>query len=181
VSRDLSDHTWVQTFKGIAFYPLDPSPDDVEFEDIAHALSNTCRYNGHSNTYYSVAEHCVHASFLVPIEDAAWALMHDAAEAYVGDMVRPLKHSAGLSAFRDIEAKVMEAVCKRFNLPIEEPASIRHADLVMLATERRALFSTPPRPWSTDVPPADIKIRCWHPAEARVAFRARARQLCLIK
>ncbi|MFN9113590.1 MAG: phosphohydrolase, partial [Bacteroidota bacterium] len=69
---------WIQTFSGIAFWPLDPKPEHVRIADIAHALSMKCRYNGHTRKFYSVAEHSVLVSRHVPEEDALWALLHDA-------------------------------------------------------------------------------------------------------
>jgi hypothetical protein len=89
---------WMQTFTGRAFYPLDPRPEDIDPVDIAHALSLICRYGGHSSRFYSVAEHCVLMSHAVAPEHALWALLHDATEAYLGDMIRPLKRSGRFTA-----------------------------------------------------------------------------------
>lgn len=81
----------MQTRWGRAFYPLDPRPEDIDIADIASALSKLCRYTGHTKTFYSVAQHCVLVSTLVPEEHARWGLLHDASEAYTGDMSRPMK------------------------------------------------------------------------------------------
>ena len=81
---------WIHTFTGRHFYPLNPNADDVDIEDIAHALANTCRFNGHVSTFYSVAQHCVLASQYCE-SDPLWALMHDAAEAYLPDVAAPVK------------------------------------------------------------------------------------------
>lgn len=91
---------WILTFSGERFYPFSPAPEEVKTKDIAHALANICRFNGHTRGFYSVAAHSVHVSRLVPPEFALEALLHDAAEAYVGDMVRPLKR--GLPAFEEV-------------------------------------------------------------------------------
>jgi hypothetical protein len=97
---------WMQTFTGRQFFPMDPRPEEVDPTDIAHALSLLCRYNGHVDRFYSVAEHCVHLSYVVPPEHALWALLHDATEAYVGDMISPLKiHMPGYRAAEDRAAK----------------------------------------------------------------------------
>jgi hypothetical protein len=82
---------WIQTFTGKQFWPLDPRPDEVYIEDIAHALGNICRFNGHCLRFYSVAEHCFHVSHKVVPGLALMGLLHDAAEAYVCDVVRPVK------------------------------------------------------------------------------------------
>ncbi|MDI1288693.1 MAG: hypothetical protein PSX37_01920 [bacterium] len=92
---------WMNTFTGQKFYPLDPRADEVHAPDIAKALSQICRYGGHTSQHYSVAEHCVLMSLAVAPEHALFALLHDATEAYVGDMVRPLKQA--LPEYRAIE------------------------------------------------------------------------------
>lgn len=86
---------WMQTYTGRVFWPLEPRPEDVDIVDIAHALANLCRYGGHSKVFYSVAHHSVLVSQIVPPADALWGLMHDSAEAYVIDLIRPIKHSEG--------------------------------------------------------------------------------------
>ncbi len=106
--------------------------------DIAHALSNICRFGGHCRRFYSVAQHAVLASRLVREEEALHALLHDAAEAYVGDMVRPLK--AALPQFASIEQQVQRQIWQRFGLRPENPASIQIADEIAFATEHRALM-----------------------------------------
>lgn len=137
---------WIQTFTGRKFYPFDPRPEELDIRDIAHALSNICRYGGHSRKFYSVAEHSAMASYIVPPEDALWALMHDAAEAYIGDVVRPIKHSLGLEAFGVAEERLMDVICPWVGLEREQPASVTHADAVLLATEKRDLLCKPQAP-----------------------------------
>ena len=88
---DTSKPGWVQTVTGKAFYPLKPDPSLISIEDIAWALSMQCRFAGHVLHFYSVAEHCVYISNSVPMEDALWGLLHDATEAYLTDVPRPLK------------------------------------------------------------------------------------------
>src|SRR5689334_10911717 len=77
------------TFSGEPFWPLDPQPEDIRIVDIAHALSLQCRFNGHTKFHYSVAQHSLIMSFNVPLQFALEALLHDAAEAYIGDLIRP--------------------------------------------------------------------------------------------
>lgn len=159
---------WMQTRMGIAFRPLSPDPDMVDGFDIAHALGMLCRYNGHVSRFYSVAEHCVLMSEAVSPDNALWALLHDATEAYVGDMIRPLKRSGRMQVFIDIEDAVMRAICDRFGLPHECPSEVKEADLRILNDERLALMGTPPYPWVTAerVKPLGVTVTGWAPDEA---------------
>jgi hypothetical protein len=145
----------------------------VQIDDIAHALANICRYGGHCREFYSVAQHCVLASYIVPKQDALWALMHDAAEAYVGDIPRPLKEL--LPDFRVIEKRVEREIWELFGLQGEMPPSVKHADLVMLATERRDIMAPHPAAWELidGVAPLKETIEPWPPYKAKHAFVVR--------
>ena len=160
---------WIQTYTGKLFWPFDPRPTEIDIIDIAHALSNLCRFGGHCNTFYSVAEHSVRASHLVSDDVALWALLHDAPEAYLGDVVRPIKHQARfLKFYGPIEQAVMLAIAAKFGLGWPEPAEVAWADDVMLRTEQRDLMSSPPRDWVRKAgiePLAEIIV----PATPRVA------------
>lgn len=146
---------WLQTFTGRAFYPLSPDPADVSIDDIAHSLSMQCRFTGHVRAFYSVAEHSVRVSRVVPPRDALWGLLHDASEAYLVDLCRPLKRHTELGAhYREIEAKVMAAICLRFGLGPVEPESVKQADRTLLVTEKRDLLGPEPRPWPWSPPTA---------------------------
>jgi hypothetical protein len=124
---------------------LSIDPRLISITDIAHALSNICRYTGHTSKFYSVAEHSIHVSRLVPAKDAFWGLIHDAAEAYVGDLNRPLKFH--LPNYKRWEATVMSAVIKKFSLHPVIPNSVRLADDQMLVNEMRDLMGgTKPDP-----------------------------------
>lgn len=112
-----------------------PETSIITIGDIAHALSNLCRFTGHVHRFYSVAEHSIHASYLVPPEDAFAALMHDAAEAVLGDVSKPLKSL--LPDYKRIEQRVERAIFARFGLPGNLPASIKVADRQMLGIEQR--------------------------------------------
>ena len=170
---------WIQTFSGIAFKPFEPKPGMISLVDIAHALSMICRFNGHSNKFYSVAEHCVRMSEEVRPAVAIHALLHDAAEAYVSDVARPIKPH--LPMFKVIEDGIMNAIYEHFGLQIDPviEAEIKCADLGMLATERLQLMKLEAPEWDSlkGIPPYNITLECWQPLKAELAFLARFRRL----
>lgn len=168
---------WMQTYTGRAFYPMVPAPEDVDPVDIAHALSLICRYGGHVNHFYSVAEHCVLMSRAVSPENALWALLHDATEAYVGDMVRPLKHA--LPEYQLAEARVNLAITRRFGISEFCPGEVKDADLRILHDERQALMRMPPLPWAAldGVEPLGVRISGWWPDTAERRYRDRLAEL----
>jgi hypothetical protein len=140
---------WMQTYLGGRFYPLDPRPEDVHPRDIAHALSLICRYGGHVLRFYSVAEHCLLLSHAVAPEHALWALLHDATEAYVGDMVRPLK--VDMPAYCEAEDRVAVAIAARFGLEgTTMPPEVKEADTRILLDERAAVMRPTSDDWQTD-------------------------------
>lgn len=166
---------WMQTISGRQFWPIDPRPEDVFIEDIAHALSMMCRFNGHCDRFYSVAEHSVLVSENVPQEDALWALLHDASEAYIADIVRPAKRF--IDGYKHVEANIMTAVCAKFGLSLVEPISVRRADNAILADEAAQIMGTKPKDWILPEPPLGVRIVGLSPAEAKVAFLNRYRAL----
>lgn len=168
---------WMQTFTGLAFYPMAPLAGDVDPRDIAHALSLICRYGGHSRIFYSVAEHSVLMSYAMPPPAALPALLHDATEAYVGDMVRPLKES--MPAYREVEGLLHLAICDRFGLSYHFPPVVKAADNRILVDERAALMSAPPLPWSSieNLEPLGVTIEGWEPAVAEERFLSRLAEL----
>lgn len=172
-----SQDEWMQTYTGRAFWPLDPSPAAIDPTDIAHALSMLCRYGGHAHRFYSVAEHCVLMSHAVSPENALWALLHDAAEAYLGDMVRPLKRA--MPAYREAEDRLMTAICQRFDLATACPDEVRVADTRILRDERAVVMSEPPMPWSDaeQVKPLGVTVHCWLPRPAEIHWIERFNEL----
>jgi 5'-deoxynucleotidase YfbR-like HD superfamily hydrolase len=162
---------WIQTFTGKKFDLLDPQPEMVCIEDIAHALSLLCRFTGHTRKFYSVAQHSVMVSKIVPPEHMFAGLMHDAAEAYVGDMSSPLK--AMLSDYKRIERNLRRVINTKFGLPIIQPECVTDADLCALMSERDDLLGEPPAPWANgleDVPRYGRTILPMHPRLAEVLF-----------
>jgi len=167
---------WMQTFTGRRFYPLDPRPEEIEPADIAHALSLLCRYGGHVDRFYSVAEHCLLMSQAVAPAHALAALLHDATEAYVVDVPRPLKRQ--LAGYRDIEDQVWLAIAYRFGLDIALPAEVKDADNRILLTERDELMSHAER-WILDDTHAalPVTVRGVAPAEAERLYLDRLGEL----
>lgn len=164
---------WLQTYTGKAFFPLAAHVEDIDARDIAHSLANQCRYNGHTRIFYSVAEHCVLMSYCVPEQDALWALLHDAPEAYVGDLIRPLKRN--LPLYVEIEDRIMDVICEKFMLhQTFMPDSVREADNRIIENERYALLRTPPLEWVANgeaLP--DIEVTGWHPQKAEFEYYKR--------
>jgi len=135
------------TASGVPFWPLEPRAEDIRIQDIAHALANLCRFNGHTKEYYSVAQHCVIMARACEAtggdpETCFALLMHDAAEAYMGDMIRPLKHLTFGSTFRVHERELLEVIWGKFEIKLSYDSWIVHYwDEVMLVTEQRDLMA----------------------------------------
>lgn len=134
--------TWTQTYTGHQFDIFDPDPGQIHIADIAHSLALTCRFGGHTTRPYSVAQHSVLVSHMVPGDYALHALMHDAAEAYIGDFPAPWKHHVKINGIdiEDIEDAINEAIRLRFGLLGEEPFDVWQADQLACAAERIALM-----------------------------------------
>ena len=162
---------WMVTYTGLRFYPLDSRPEDVCIEDIAHHLSCICRFNGACKSFYSVAQHSVHVAEVLPLEHRLWGLLHDAAEAYVGDMIRPIKRQPEMVAFSDAEDEVMLAVRAYFGLQTDMPEEVKLVDDILLATEARDLTNeTQIAYWQPMPTPLPNRIIPWPPLEAESRF-----------
>lgn len=160
--------TWIQTLKGRAFHLLDPRPEEFDIEEIAHALAILPRYNGHAIRPYSIGGHSLFVADILrgraSEETQLAGLMHDCAEAYIGDVTRPLK--AELPRYREIEQRIETIAAARFGYPWPMSRLVKWADDVMLRNEKLALLSKPDVGWSyggEHGPSVDIPIAqpCW--------------------
>jgi 5'-deoxynucleotidase YfbR-like HD superfamily hydrolase len=125
----MSRENSILTFTNTLFYPLDPRPDEVKTEDIAHALSQMCRANGHFKIFYSVAQHSINCAqearesgLSVRIQLAC--LLHDACEAYISDITRPVKYY--LDEYRAIEHRLQSIIFAKFGIGDLTEEELRH-------------------------------------------------------
>lgn len=159
---------WMQTYTGRQFFPLEPRVADVVIEDIAHALAHQCRYAGHTCGFYSVAEHSVHIYRSISRQNRFWGLMHDAPEAYLVDLIRPIKRA--IPQYKIIEENLMHVICTAFGLPWECPQEVHDADNAILNDERMQAMGPPPKPWATPRETLGVKLEFWPPYMARKMF-----------
>lgn len=154
IERDHERGPWSQTYTGGRFYATDPRPEEVLLRDIASALSKQCRFNGHVSHFYSVAQHSVLVARMVPDRFKLEALLHDGAEAYIGDLVRPVK--VACPDFRTIDHNVDAVVREAFGLPAEMSAEVHEADMRICTAEKRDLMPRsedwPNMPNADDIP-----------------------------
>lgn len=155
------------TYSGKRFNPIDPNVKDISIIDIAHGLSNVCRYGGQCKKFMSVAQHSVICSWEASPSNKKWALLHDASEAYIGDIISPLKQTQQYESYREIEENLMRAICTRFELPLEQPEEVHEIDLLVRHTEMRDFGSIPEEYYInetmleyviTPLPPRESKI-----------------------
>jgi hypothetical protein len=167
---------WLQTFTGKPFWPLEPELGEIDIVDIAHALSMQCRYAGHTREFYSVAEHSVLISYAVSPENALWGLLHDATEAYLVDLPKPVKPF--LPDYKAAEKYLMQVIMLHFGLPQIEPPEVKQMDTLILFNERAALLNTSVLDWTlTGEPIPGIQIEAWSPKIAEAMFLNRFEEL----
>src|ERR1035441_4463532 len=133
----MDDSNWIQTYTKKKVYPLNFKLEDVDIFDIAHSLSNECRYSGHCKTFYSVAQHSVlMADFMEKEgnnpEEIFQALLHDASEYVLRDIPRPLKHASEFAFYRILEDKVQAMIYEKFGLPEIMLQSVKLWDDILL-------------------------------------------------
>lgn len=168
----------ISTYSGRFFDILKPEEYDYDIEEIAHALSNICRYTGHVNKFYSVAEHSVLVSHIVPRDLALVGLLHDASEAYLGDVAKPLKNL--LPEYEKIEESVEVAIAKAFGIPFPYPKCIKEADRQMYWQERQEIADNGIRDrlWNqNNRATRRVKAQGLNPRAAKTAFLARFKNI----
>ena len=167
---------WMITASGGQYWPLDPRPAEVSMLDIGAALSKLCRFGGHTTRFYSVAEHSVLVSRVVPPFLQRQALLHDAAEAYCADVPRPLKIGLGehYAAIEDLNWRVIAG--KYLVGPTIHPM-VKRADDAVLMAEKRALLPAGGQQWSVDAEPADVEVIGHMPDAAYQLFMHRFYEL----
>ena len=175
--------TWIQTFTGKQFDIFNPKLDAIDIVDIAHSLANTCRFNGHCTHFYSVAEHSIHMlrhNYFANLHIDKIILLHDAAEAIIGDIARPHKKKMlyiddnGLRVDAiEIERIIQDMIYYKFDcVPTDEIRErIKYLDDRMLATEKRDLMAEPPDDWEPLPEPFGTRLGYpWQPRQAEYEF-----------
>lgn len=169
----------IQTSSGRRFHLLDPRPEDIHMEDICGPLSRLCRFSGQCDQFYSVAQHSIICASYAEHhtncgrEGGRIMLLHDAAEAYLGDITRPLKSL--LPQYQEIEAKVWDAIVRRFELDREMFSIIKSVDNQVLASEKNCIFTRSEK-WP-GLPEPEIEIGfVMSPEQARMAYEVKARR-----
>lgn len=176
---------WFQTYQGFKFHVIDPHIGDVDIDDIAHALSFTCRYGGHCREFYSVAQHSIYVEQML---SERWpdtpllslqGLLHDAAEAYVGDMKRPIKDH--MPTFQAIESNVNKVIHEALGVPLPSEhweRLIKYADNAVLMAERRDIMNHFNQDWDIKEEPWWGRIQPWpHPDDGYMNFILKWREL----
>lgn len=171
------------TFTGRQVLPLALKPEDVDIRDIAHACAMQCRYNGHTQVFYSVAEHMVHISTAILLATgdkvkALQGLVHDGNEAYTGDMIRPVKNSLkqNYAFWKTIEDNNEKAIATALGLSYPFDPIVKEFDKRIIVNEKTALFG-PNKPWDWNYEPLSIIIKAWGPNEAALQYLAQFSRL----
>lgn len=165
--------SWIMTYSGTKFWPLNPKPASIKIEDIAHHLSNICRYTGACKYHFSVAQHSVLVSY--ESKEQGWGLLHDAAEAYLSDIATPVKEQ--LLGIEQIEEKILKAVAGRFGLQWPMPDEVKRADASVTAAEWRIVMGSIDMTRFAKVKPAQVSIVQMIPEQAEQLFLVRFEEL----
>lgn len=174
---EIIEKSWVITLSGNRFNILKPDPAAVKLEDIACSLARQARFNGHTRFFYSVGQHSCLGAEVAPTKDVALQMLfHDATEAYIGDLVSPVK--ALLPDFEIIESRIHWAIAEKFNLENPMPKIIKQIDRRLLATEVRDLITKDLSSWNIGMDePFDFPIIPWPPEVAEARFLELAHRL----
>lgn len=155
--------------------PLALTPGDIEIESISHALAHTNRYGGHTAWAYSVAQHSFLLSQVVPHRLAKAALMHDAHEAYIGDVSRPVKQH--VPAFRKLEDSLSNVIAMRFGIDLDDLDEIKWYDVAISIDEMSVLMPKVDPQLYVNHHALNVPIKVWGAGKAKVMFLARFREL----
>lgn len=167
----------IQLKSGMYFDYLDPQPQHFTIEDIADALSKICRFGGHTSKFYSVAEHSIRVSQNVRSEFMRQALMHDAAEAFIGDVVYPMK--CLFPTIKMLEHQIQKIIFDKYGIDYPISPEVKIVDLRMLATERQQLLTEQEREWPVllKAEPYHFRLHQCEPSAAAEWFNRAAREL----
>ena len=167
---------FIQVYSGKRFWPLDPKIDEVDIDDISHSLSKQCRFSGHTEFHYSVAQHCIHVSLFCNPAHALEGLMHDASEAYLVDFPRPVKSE--FPKYFELENNIMKVISEKYKFIYPLPEDVTLADNQMLWVEKSKVMK-PTLDWYQDTPveltdeQKVIEIIRMSPPEAEDYFKSR--------
>lgn len=171
-----TETNFIRTYKGKNFWPLDPRAEELDIEDIAHALSQQCRWTGHTKYHYSVAQHCCYVSDILPTRVLKLeGLLHDASEAYLSDLARPIKMSPGLGeVYREVEGRLEKVIAEKYGLLYPMSPEVKAADSQLLMEEKEVLMKGKWREYYADGEKAAlVKIERWIPERAEEEFLTR--------
>jgi uncharacterized protein len=160
------------TVNGVIFNLAEPDPDMVLAADIVTGLSNYCRFGGHMTKFYSVAQHCVLVALLAPASLRKAALLHDASEAYLGDVIKPLKNILG-DTYMNLEAMVMNVITERYQVSESDLEAVKEYDKQAVVLEDQALrmFDKQARAdWNEIWESSRLYSGCWSPKLAAHVF-----------
>lgn len=165
---------WIETYTGKKFHLLEPQEDEVNILDIAHALANQCRFGGHTMEFLSIAEHSVMVSKLTKSLEG---LLHDATEAYISDVVSPLKHS--LPEYKAVEKRIAAVIARKFKLPFPSSPIVKEADIAQLKSEAYYGLISGGKLWADgwETSMRGLKPQFWGPKKAEREFLKRYEEL----
>lgn len=161
---------YIRLHSGTKFHILSPKASEIKINDIAYALSNICRFTGHTSKFYSVAQHCCLVSDILPKNLKLQGLLHDAQESYCSDIASPLKRC--LPQYIELENRIEVIIADKFDFPFPMPSEIKVADMRLLVTEMRDLMKGGDYK-NLPFVPLDNKIRPWSSKKAREEYLKR--------
>lgn len=165
----MCNEPWISTYSGKRFYPTNLEKSDIDINDIAHSLSNMCRFGGHSTRFYSVAEHSVLVSRSLPEKYALWGLLHDATEAYLVDIPSPVKQL--FPEYKGLENELMKHIAKQFiGRRVAIPRIVKNVDVSILANEAAQAMKDKGEPWNLPKKTLDVRLNFWSPKRAKTEF-----------